>query len=320
MSGIRRMLPDFEGAFVALVTPFKKGKVDYPKLRELVAFQLSSGMNGIVLCATTGEAPTLSDAEKIRIIKQTVRQVRGRIPVIVYTGSNDTRRTIEFTHIVQQLKVSAALVVVPYYNKPTQEGMYRHFKAVAESVKLPIILYNVPSRTVVSLTAETVSRLTGIKNIVAIKEASGNFDEITRLKLLSDLSAEAQAGPPAGVKRRAGITILSGEDSITYPMLTLGAKGVISVVANIIPREVASMVQLHLNGLTDEARKLHYQIYPLARAMFIETSPIPVKTAMKLLGRSNGELRLPLTAMSPENTAKLKTVLSRWTSGRIDYL
>jgi len=284
----------FSGSFVALVTPFKKGLVDYPKLRELVEFQIANGSNGIVICATTGEAPTLSQEEKIRIIKETVRQTKGRVPLIVYSGFNDTKHTIQFTRAVSRFKINGALVVVPYYNKPSQEGMYQHFKAVAEAVKLPIILYNVPSRTVVSINPETIARLSRIKNIVAIKQAISNFEELSQLRLLSD------------------ITILSGEDSLTYPMLALGAKGVISVAANIIPREMALMVKKYQQGLIDEARELHYRIFPLVRAIFLESNPVPVKTAMKLLGRLNGEVRLPLVAMSPENQKKLKAVLQKY--------
>lgn len=284
----------FEGSFVALVTPFKKGKVDYPKLKELIEFHLNSRTSGIVICATTGEAPTLTKEEKVRIIRETVSLCRNKIPVIAYTGTNDTRQTIEFTKRAASLKVNVALIVAPYYNKPSQEGLYQHFKTIAQNTKLPIILYNVPSRTVVSITPETIARLSKIKNIVAVKEAVSNLDEISQLKRLSD------------------ITILSGEDSLTYPMLTLGAKGVISVVANIMPNEVADMVKCYNSGLVNKAKDFHNYLFPLSKALFLETSPVPVKTAMKMLGRLNGELRLPLVKISKENEAKLKTVLQRY--------
>jgi len=284
----------FEGSFVALVTPFKKGKVDFQSLNQLVDFQLRNGTTGIVACATTGEAPTLTMEEKVKIIRACVRAARGKMSVIPYTGTNDTKKTIEFTKAAASLKVDGALVVAPYYNKPTQEGLYQHFKTVAGNTKLPIILYNVPGRTVVSITPETIARLTQIKNIVAVKQATGNLDEISQLRLLSD------------------ITILSGEDSLTYPMLTLGAKGVISVVANIAPKDVVKMVRLYLAGLTDEAKSLHFKTFPLAKALFLETSPGPVKTAMKMLGMISSELRLPLVAISKDNKAKLKAVISRY--------
>lgn len=284
----------FNGSLVALVTPFKKGKVDYPKLRELIKFHITKGTNGIVACATTGESPTLSHEEKVGIIRECVRPCRGKMPVIAYTGTNDTRKTIEFTKEAQSLKVDAALVVAPYYNKPTQEGLYQHFKAVAGNVKLPIIMYNVPSRTVVSITPETIARLGKIKNIVAIKEAVSNLDEISQLRLLSD------------------IIILSGEDSLTYPMLALGAKGVISVTANVIPHEVAHMVNLYKNGFVNEAHTMHNYLFPLNKVLFIETSPVPVKTAMKILGRLNGEVRLPLVRMPVDNETKLKKVLQQY--------
>lgn len=284
----------FSGSYVALVTPFKKGQVDYQKLWGLIDFQLHLGTSGLVLCATTGEAPTLTTEEKVRIIKAAVKQVRGKMAVVAYTGTNDTRRTIEFTKTVSGLKVDAVLVVAPYYNKPSPEGLYQHFRAVARSTSLPVILYNVPSRTAVSITPETIARLSKIKNIVAVKQASNNLDEVSQLRMRSD------------------ITILSGDDSLTYPMLALGAKGVISVVANIIPQPVAEMVKLHQAGLFNEALDRHYRIFPLARAMMMETNPVPVKTALKILGRLNGELRLPLVPMSPQNETKLKNILKQY--------
>jgi 4-hydroxy-tetrahydrodipicolinate synthase len=284
----------FEGSFVALVTPFKKGKVDYQSLNKLLEYHLRNGTTGIVACATTGEAPTLSLEEKVKIISTCTRRCRGKMSVIPYTGTNDTKETIEFTKTAASLKVDSALVVAPYYNKPTQEGLYQHFKAVANSVKIPIILYNVPSRTVVSITPETIARLAQIKNIVAVKQATPNLDEISQLRLLSN------------------ITILSGEDSLTYPMLALGAKGVISVVANIAPQDVVKMVRLYNAGLIDEAKLLHYKTFPLAKALFLETSPAPVKAAMKMLGMISSELRLPLVQISEENEAKLKAVISRY--------
>lgn len=283
----------FTGSIVALVTPFKNGEVDLERLGELVEFHVSEGTNAISPCGTTGESPTLSHEEHEKVISEVVQKVQGRIPVIAGTGSNNTREALRLTKYAQKAGADGALVITPYYNKPTQEGLYRHFKVLAEEADLPIVLYNVPSRTGVSISPETVARLAELKNIVAIKEASGSLDQISAILGMCD------------------ITVLSGEDSLILPILSIGGKGVISVVANIVPGETSTMINKFLKGglETEEARKIHQRLYPLTKAMFIETNPIPVKTAMRLLGRLNGEVRLPLCEMSEAHEQQLTKAL-----------
>jgi 4-hydroxy-tetrahydrodipicolinate synthase len=268
----------FKGSFVALATPFRHGAVDEPALRKLVKMHLRSGTSGIVPCATTGEAPCLEPEEWARILSLVVEEATGKLKVIAYTGTNDTRKTAVRTEHAEALGADAALVVTPYYNKPTQEGLYEHFKAVAGASRLPVILYNVPSRTGVNLEPRTVARLAGIASIVGVKEASGNLDQVSQIVRL--------CGP--------GFSVLSGDDSLTLPMMAVGASGVISVVANILPGDTARLVAAFLAGDTARARKLHLKMFPLMKALFMETSPGPLKTAMEMLGLCFGELRLPL--------------------------
>mgnify|MGYP001564322491 CR=1 FL=1 len=297
------LLTGFSGCITAIVTPFKKGRVDYRKLLELIDFQISNGVTGIVLCGTTGEGPTVTDDEKEKIFRVCVKHNRGRVQLIAGTGSNDTAKTIKQTMMAQRCGVDAALIVTPYYNKPTQQGMFLHFTAVAKAaaesregkkVHLPIILYNVPGRTGVSLAPETVARLSHIKNIVAIKEASGDLKQIARIKKLCN------------------ITILSGDDGLTYPILCLGGKGVISVASNIVPAEVVRMIDLYNEGNFKEAKNLHLKLQPLFKSLFIESNPIPVKTAMKMLKMCSDEMRLPLCAMAKSNADKLKAALKNY--------
>lgn len=280
-----------DGAMVALVTPFSAGRVDFRKLTELVDFQLSAGIDAVVPCGTTGEAPTLSDDEKKLVIRSVVRRVRGRVPVVAGAGGNDTRHTVNSVRAARSAGADAVLVVTPYYNRPTQQGLFEHYSAVARAGKLPVILYNVPSRTGVSLTIETVQRLAELKNIVAVKEASGNLDLVGQ------------------IVRTTRLTVLSGDDPLTFPIMALGGRGVISVLANIAPTAVKRMIQECMQGNFEAARELHYRLYPLAKAMFVETNPIPIKCAMRLLGRLNGELRLPLTSLGKQNEKYLKETL-----------
>lgn len=284
----------FTGSIVALVTPFLNGEVDYKKIRELVEFQIENGTNGIVPCGTTGESPTLSHEEHKRVISEVVEIVKGRIPVLAGTGSNSTRETLSLTQHARKAGVDGALVITPYYNKPTQEGLYLHYKAVTDEIDIPIVIYNVPGRTGVSISPETVAKLAEIKTIVGIKEASGNIDQVSRILELCDIS------------------VLSGDDSLTLPILSIGGKGVISVTANIAPQEVSNMVRLYSNSKQDEALRLHKKLFPLSRAMFLETNPIPVKTAMKLLNRLNEEIRLPLCQMSKTNEESLAKALKQF--------
>lgn len=279
------------GSVVALVTPFRNGEVDLGKLKELVEFHIKEGTNAISPCGTTGESATLTHEEHERVISEVVQQVRGRIPVVAGTGSNSTREALRLTHYAKKAGANAALIITPYYNKPTQEGLYRHYKALAEGVDIPIVVYNVPSRTAVSISPETVARLGEFKNVIAIKEASGSLDQVS------------------DILRLCKITVLSGDDSLTLPILSLGGKGVVSVAANIVPGDTARLVDSFLKGDASEAVRLHHKLFPLCKAMFIETNPIPVKTAMRLLGRLNGELRMPLCEMSKENEARLGKAL-----------
>jgi len=283
----------FKGSIVAIVTPFRNGKVDEKALGNLIEWHIKQGTNAIVPCGTTGESATLDYEEHHRVIRFTVEAVNKRVPVIAGTGANATDETIMITKEAKKSGADAALVVAPYYNKPTQEGLYRHYKAVAEAVKIPLILYNVPGRTAVNILPSTVARLAEIKNIVAIKEATGDMKQASEIIRL------------CGNR----ITVLSGDDFTTLPLMALGGKGTISVTANVAPKLVSQMCALWEKGRFDEARKLHFKLEPLNAAMFIETNPIPVKTALALMGKIQEEFRLPLCEMAPVNREKLKTVL-----------
>jgi 4-hydroxy-tetrahydrodipicolinate synthase len=283
----------FSGSIVAIVTPFKNGKVDEKALGELVEWHISSGTNAIVPCGTTGESATLEYDEHYRVIELVIEAVNKRVPVIAGTGANSTDETIMITKKAKKLGADAALLVAPYYNKPTQEGLYRHYKAVAEAVKMPVVLYNVPGRTAVNILPSTVARLAEIKNIVAVKEATGDMKQVSEvIRLCGDR-----------------ITVISGDDFTTLPLLALGGKGVISVTANVAPREVSDMCRLWKEGKYEEARALHYRLEPLNAAMFIETNPIPAKTALALMGRIREEFRLPLCEMSDANKEKLRKTI-----------
>jgi 4-hydroxy-tetrahydrodipicolinate synthase len=284
----------FKGSIVAIVTPFKKGKVDEKALGDLIEWHISQETNGIVPCGTTGEASTLDYKEHYRVIELTVKTVHKRVPVIAGTGANATDETVMITKQAKKLGADAALLVSPYYNKPTQEGLYRHYKAVAEAVDIPIVLYNVPGRTAVNILPSTVARLAEIESIVAIKEASGDMKQVSEIIRL------------CGNK----ITVISGDDFTTLPLLALGGKCVISVSANVAPKDVSMMCSLWMKGQHDRARAIHYKIEPLNAAMFIETNPIPVKTALAMMGKIQEEFRLPLCEMSSANKDKLRKVLS----------
>ncbi|HTZ10759.1 MAG TPA: 4-hydroxy-tetrahydrodipicolinate synthase [Candidatus Margulisiibacteriota bacterium] len=284
----------FMGSIVAIVTPFRDGKLDEKKLRELIEFQIKNGSSGIVPCGTTGESATLSFEEHDRVVEVTIEQVKKRVPVIAGTGSNSTEEAIMLTRHAEKAGADASLQVSPYYNRPTQKGLYEHFKAVADAVKIPIILYNIASRTGVNIEPETIARVArDCKNVIGVKEASGNLDQMSRIKQL------------CGDK----FDLISGDDSLTLPVLGIGGTGIISVVANIVPKDVADMVSAFEKGDLKKAQALHYKLLPLIKAVFIETNPIPVKTAMGLMGMCEPHLRLPMTSMLPENLEKLKTAL-----------
>jgi 4-hydroxy-tetrahydrodipicolinate synthase len=283
----------FSGAFTALVTPFRNGEVDVEALENLVEFQIGQGIHGLVPCGTTGETPSMSEAEDRLVIGTVVRVANGRVPVIAGTGSNSTDMAIKYTRMAEEEGADGSLQVSPYYNKPTQEGLYRHFAAIAESTSLPVVLYNIPGRTSVTVGAETTARLAEIPNIVGTKEATHSMD------LASD------------IRRLCGeeFDILSGDDSLTLPLMSLGGRGVISVAANVAPAVVSDMVNALLEGDFERGRELHYDLLPLCRALFIETNPIPVKTAASILGLCSDEMRLPMIPLAGENLDHLRRVM-----------
>ncbi len=287
----------FKGSIVAIVTPFKNGSLDEKKFKALVDFQIKNGTSGIVPCGTTGESATLSVAEHERVIELAIKHANKNVPVIAGTGSNSTEEAIMLTKHAALAGADASLQVAPYYNRPTQKGLYEHFKAIANSVDIPIILYNIASRTGVNIEPETIAKLAhDCRNIIAVKEASANLEQMSRIKALC---------PDEFI-------LLSGDDALTLPVLSIGGCGVISVVANIVPRDVADMFREYESGNVKKARKIHYKLLPLVKAMFLETNPIPVKTAMGLLGMCEPDLRLPMCAMSAGNLDKLKSALKEY--------
>ncbi len=286
----------FSGTMVAIITPFSDGQVDYETLTELVEFHLESGTDGIVPVGTTGESPTLSHEEHKKVIEHVVRVVDGQIPVIAGTGSNSTAEAIELTAFAKKAGADASLQVCPYYNKPMQEGFYQHFKAVAEEVDIPLVLYNIPGRCGGSgMTPETVARLAEIENIVAIKEATGSLDQASEIAM------------------RCDITILSGDDSLTLPLASVGGKGVISVVANIVPADVKAMTDLILEGDFVQARKWHKKLFSLSKSMLgLATNPIPLKAAMAMLNMASDEMRLPMTPLEESKKTQLRQTLKEY--------
>jgi 4-hydroxy-tetrahydrodipicolinate synthase len=288
----------FEGSIVAMITPFDQdNKIDEQGIEELVEFHVKNGTDGIVPCGTTGESPTLSHEEHKKVIELTIKAVAGRVPVIAGTGSNSTEEAIDLTASAKELGADGVLLVMPYYNKPTQKGLYEHFKTIAEKVDIPGIIYNVPSRSGVNMLPSTLAELAELKNVVAVKEASGNLEQMAEVMYLCGKN----------------ITLLSGDDKILLPVLSIGGKGVISVVANIIPKEVSQMVKEFQKGNYQEAQDLFFKtIYPLSRAMFYETNPIPVKTAVRLMGLPAGNLRLPMIDMEDSHFQQLKKDLKEF--------
>ncbi|MBM4439434.1 MAG: 4-hydroxy-tetrahydrodipicolinate synthase [Candidatus Rokubacteria bacterium] len=291
------MRTTFQGSIVAMVTPFKHGKIDEPTVKALVELHVASGTDALVPCGTTGESPTLSHDEHRHMVELTVTAAAGRIPVIAGTGSNSTAEAIDLTKHAARAGANGALVVNPYYNKPTQEGLYRHFRAVAEATPLPILVYNIQGRTAVNIETDTMVRLVkDCPTIVGVKEASGSLDQMSQVILA--------CGPE--------FSVISGDDNITLPLLAIGGRGVISVIANLVPRETAEMVHAALDGDWKRARDLHYKLFPLARAAFLETNPIPIKEAMAMAGMLEPEFRLPMCRMGDANRAKLRGILATY--------
>jgi 4-hydroxy-tetrahydrodipicolinate synthase len=285
----------FKGSIVAIVTPFDNQKIDEARLKELIEFQIANGTDGIVPCGTTGESATLTHEEHHRVIDLTIKVVNGRIPVIAGTGSNSTAESISLTKHAKAAGADGALLITPYYNRPTQKGLIAHFKAVAEAINIPMIIYNVPSRTGVNMLPESIAELNSVPQIVGVKEASGSLQQITELITLCPR-----------------LNVLSGDDFIVMPIMSVGGKGVISVVANVAPRLMADMVDAFEAGDFLRASGIQREAFPLCQAMFLETNPIPVKTSLALMGKIKGDLRLPLIGMSEGNLKKLEEILAKY--------
>ncbi|MBI3850949.1 MAG: 4-hydroxy-tetrahydrodipicolinate synthase [Verrucomicrobia bacterium] len=286
----------FTGTYTAIVTPFRNGQIDKAALERLIKIQVKAGVDGIVPVGTTGESPTVDYEEHIQIIALSVKFAGGKIKVLAGTGGNSTSEAIYLTERAEKVGADGSLQVAPYYNKPTQEGLFQHFRAVARKTKLPIVLYSVPSRCGIEIGVETVKRLAGeCKNIVGIKEAGGNPDRVSQLR--------AALGPR--------FEILSGDDSLTLPFMAVGAQGVISVASNVVPKQVAQMVNAFARGQLSTALKIHEKYYPLFKDLFVETNPIPVKAALAMMGQIEEEYRLPLVPMNRKNRAVLRTTLKR---------
>jgi len=286
----------FKGSMVALVTPFRDKVIDEKALKELVEFHIKNGTTALVPCGTTGESATLSYEEHDKVIELVIQFAKGRIPVIAGTGSNSTDEAIMLTRHAKKAGAKASLQVSPYYNRPTQQGLYLHFKAIAEAVDIPLILYNIASRTGVNIEPETFARLAGINNIIGVKEASGSLEQMSRIRKLCPKE----------------FLLISGDDALTLPVMAIGGVGIISVVANIIPKDVADMCNAYMNSNTKQAEDLHYKMLGLVKAMFIETNPMPVKTAMGLMKLIDPALRLPMCEMLPENKEKLIKALKEY--------
>lgn len=285
----------FSGTFTALITPFRNGEVDVDALENLVEFQIEGGVSGLVPCGTTGESPTMSEEEDRTVISTVVRVANGRVPVIAGSGSNSTDMAIKYTRMAEEVGADGSLQVAPYYNKPTQDGLYAHFATIAESTNLPLVIYNIPGRTGVAVSPETMARLAEVPNIVATKDSTLSMADAARVKLLCGEDFD----------------LLSGDDPVTLPILALGGTGVIAVASNIAPRAYSEMVNAALSGDFGRAKELHYELLPLFQALSIETNPIPVKTAASLLGLCSDEMRLPMQPMSGDNLRKLEESLER---------
>ena len=283
----------FNGALSAIVTPFRDGEVDERALRDHIEWQIQSGVDGLVPCGSTGESATLTHDEHERVVKITIEQARRRVPVVAGTGSNSTAEAIRLTASAREMGADGALLISPYYNKPTQEGIFRHYKMIAAAVDLPLLIYNIPGRTGSNVAPETFARLCEIRNVVGIKEASGSMDQISDIRRL------------CGDR----LTILSGDDSLVVPIMALGGKGVIATISNVMPREMHDLAAAGLAGDFARARDIHYKMMPLMRALFIETNPIPVKQALAFMGRCANELRMPLCPMSAPAADKLRVAM-----------
>jgi 4-hydroxy-tetrahydrodipicolinate synthase len=299
---IRRPV-DLRGTWTALITPFRDGRIDEPALRALVDMQIAGGITGLIACGSTGETPTLTPEEYAFVVRTVIEQAAGRVPVMAGTGSNDTATVIARNRFAAEAGADAVLVVMPYYNRPTQEGLFQHNRAIAEQSPLPIVLYNVPGRTGCDLLPETVARLAMLENVIGIKEASGDVDRISEIVRLAP----------------SPFVVLSGDDALTLPIISVGGQGIVSVVSNIVPREMSDLVNAALAGTYDRARQIHLELLDLFRAMFVETNPVPVKAAAELLGIASSEVRLPLVGLTAASRVRVfeSLLACRYTSGRV---
>ena len=286
---------DFAGLSVAMITPLSDGQVDIEAIQRHVEFQIDAGTTCVCPVGTTGECPTLSYPEHERVISAVVEAAAGRIKVMAGTGSNSTEEALRLTRWAAKAGADAALVVAPYYNKPTQEGFYQHFKALAQAVDIPICVYNIPGRTAKNIEPDTIIRMAELPNITMVKESTGSLDQASQIINATDL------------------TVLSGDDSLTLPLMSIGARGVVSVVANIVPKDVIALIRAYESGVMAESRRWHHKLFPLCRDMLgLSTNPIPIKAAMQMLGRDTGELRLPLTRLTPAEETKLRATLTKY--------
>ena len=286
----------FSGSYTAIVTPLKNNKVDYDAYEKIIEMQVEAGIDGIVPCGSTGESATLSHQEHDEVIENAVKFAAGRLKIIAGTGSNSTAEAVRLSKHAQDVGCDGVLLVAPYYNKPTQKGLYLHYKEIADSIKIPVVLYNIQGRSAVNIEPKTIAELAkNCSNIVAVKEASGSLDQMSQIKLLSP-----------------DIDLISGDDALTVPVMSIGGTGVISVLSNILPKVVVDLVKAMATKDYDTARKIHFKWLPLIKAMFMETNPIPVKTAMELMGICSGEMRLPMCKMSDEHIKNLKNILKSY--------
>ena len=291
---------DFAGVSVAIVTPFKDGKLDVDKLREQIDFQVEAGVTAVVPVGTTGESPTLSHPEHEQVISETIQIAAGRVKVMAGTGSNSTAEAISLTQWAAKEGADASLQVAPYYNKPTQEGFYQHYKAIAEAVDIPVCVYNIPGRTGKNIEPETIARIAECKNVTMVKEATGSLDQASQVMALTDL------------------TLLSGDDSLTLPLMSIGGEGVVSVVGNLVPQDMIRLVNAFAAGDVATAQQAHAKLFPLCRDLLsIATNPIPVKAAMAELGRDSGELRLPMTPLNEDQLELLRATLNKYGLGAV---
>lgn len=288
---------DFKGCITAIITPFNsKSQVDYQGLKENIEFQIKNGVSGLVPLGTTGEAPTIEDDERTKIIETSIESIGKRVPTIIGTGTNSTSKTIEYTKEAEKLGADAVLIMTPYYNKPTQEGIYRHFEAITKATDIPIIVYNIASRTGTNITTPTMLRLSGLDNICGVKEASGDLSQIK--DVIEQLPKD--------------FNVLSGDDNMTLPVISSEGRGVISVVSNLLPRRVSDMVNAALSGDLKRASSLNDELMPIFKGAFIESNPIPIKTAMRMAGMPSGIFRLPMCEMNSHNAEKLKKILQTY--------